>query len=151
MVNITRIENKEDVWEVTWKFADESFETLRTIAEERVYKAGTTIFREGDRADGMYLVLEGAALIIRKTSTGEERTVAIVSEGQSFGELGLLVDRPRQATVAAGTELRVLKITQSVLELLHKSAPDMAFMMYQVLARSLAEQLLRTREMQRPE
>jgi CRP/FNR family transcriptional regulator, cyclic AMP receptor protein len=151
MVNITKMENKEDVWEVTWKFEDESFETLREIAEERVFRAGQTIFREGDRADGMYLVLEGAALIIRQTSSGEERTVAIVTQGQSFGEIGMLVDRPRNATVAAGTDLRVLKITTTVLELLHKSAPDMAFMMYQVLARSLAEQLLRTREMQRPD
>ncbi len=151
MVDLTQTANREDVWEVTWKFEDDSFDTLRTIADERYYKAGATIFREGDPADGMYLVLEGAALVIRRTASGEERTVAIVTEGQSFGEIGLLVDRPRQATVAAGTNLRVLKITPTVIQLLHKSAPDMAFMMYQVLARSLAEQLLRTREMQRPD
>jgi CRP-like cAMP-binding protein len=145
------MKNEEGVWEVTWKFEDESFETLQTIADELLFRAGTTVFAEGDTADGMYLVLEGAALVIRKTKSGEERTVAIVTEGQSFGEIGLLVDRPRQATIAAGTDLRVLKITRYTLELLHKSAPDMAFMMYQVLARSLAEQLLLTAEMQRPD
>ncbi|HLY26196.1 MAG TPA: cyclic nucleotide-binding domain-containing protein, partial [Aggregatilineales bacterium] len=101
--------------------------------------------------DGMYLILEGAALIIRKTASGEERTVAIITEGQSFGELGLLVERSRQATAAAGTDLKVLKITPAVLELLHKNAPDMAFMMYRTLARSLAEQLLQTQEMKRPD
>jgi CRP-like cAMP-binding protein len=151
MVDISRIKNEEGVWEVTWRFEDESFETLQTIADELFFRAGSTVFREGDAADGMYLVLEGAALVIRKTKSGEERTVAIITEGQSFGEIGLLVDRPRQAAVAAGTDLRVLKITRYALELLHKSAPDMAFMMYQVLARSLAEQLLLTTEMQRPE
>jgi CRP-like cAMP-binding protein len=151
MVDISRIRNTEGVWEVTWKFEDESFDTLKEIAEHKTYKAGNTVFREGDPADGMYLITEGSALIIRKTKTGEERTVAIVNEGQSFGEIGLLVDRPRQATVAAGTELKALKITRAALELLHKSAPDMAFMMYQVLARSLAEQLLHTQEMQRPD
>src|SRR5258708_33351666 len=98
----------------------------------------------------MSLIHGGSALIIRKAATGQDRTVAIVNESQSFGELGLLVDRPRMATVAAGTDLVALKITRAVLELLHKSAPDMAFMMYQVLARSLAEQLLHTQEMQRP-
>jgi len=150
MVDISHVEPKSDVWEVTWKFEDDSFETLQTIAEEHQYRAGATVFNEGDAPDGMYLVLEGAALVIRRTETGEERTVGIVTQGQSFGELGLLVDRPRQGTVVAGTELRVLKITRPVLELLHKSAPDMAFMMYQVLAKSLAEQLLRTQDMQRP-
>jgi CRP-like cAMP-binding protein len=151
MVDISRMKNDQGVWEVTWKFEDESFETLQTIADKQLFKAGTTVFNEGDAADGMYLVLEGAAQVIRKTKAGETRTVAIVTEGQSFGEIGLLVDQPRRATVAAGTDLRVLKITRYALELLHKSAPDMAFMMYQVLARSLAEQLLLTTEMQSPE
>ena len=150
MLDIKQMQNAESVWGVTWKFEDESFETLKTIAEEHNYKAGATVFNEGDAADGMYLILEGAALIIRKTASGEERTVAIITEGQSFGEIGLLVERPRQATAAAGTDLKVLKITRAGLELLHRSAPDMAFMMYQTLARSLAEQLLQTQEMKRP-
>jgi CRP-like cAMP-binding protein len=151
MIDISEMRNNGEVWEVTWKFEDDSFEILKEIAEQQSFKSGTTIIREGDRADGMYLILEGAALIIRHTVTGEERTVAIVTTGQSFGEIGLLIDRPRQATVVAGTDLRIIKITRVALDLLHKSAPDLAFMMYQVLARSLAEQLLHTREMQRPD
>jgi CRP/FNR family transcriptional regulator, cyclic AMP receptor protein len=151
MVNASGIHHENGIWEVTWKFEDDSFETLKTIAEERTYKAGEMVFREGDPSDGMYLVTEGSALIIRRTRTGEERTVAIVAAGQSFGEIGLLVERPRQGTAAAGTFLRVLKITRVGLELMHKSAPDMAFLMYQALARTLAEQLLSTQEMQVPE
>ncbi len=151
MLDVSRTENREGVWEVTWQFEDDSFDTLRTIAENLSFKAGATVFREGDPADGMYLVVEGAAQVMRRSRGGEERTVAIITEGQSFGELGLLVDRPRQATVNAGTDLRVLKITRYVLDLLHKNAPDLAYLMYQVLARTLAEQLLQTREMQSPE
>jgi CRP-like cAMP-binding protein len=150
MIDASRTQNSDGLWEVTWKFEDESFETLQTIAEHQTYPAGTTVFNEGDPADGMYLILEGSVQIIRKTASGEERTVAIVTPGQSFGEIGLLVERPRGATAAAGTELRVLKITRVALDLLHKSAPDIAYMMYQVLARSLAEQLLLTTDMQRP-
>ena len=151
MLDVSNIRHNNDVWEVTWKFEDDSFQTLKTIAEELNYNAGATVFSEGDAADGMYLILEGTALVIRKSKSGEERTVAILNEEQSFGELGLLVDRPRAATVAAGTDLKVLKITSSVLSLLHKSAPDMAYMIYQVLARTLAEQLLHTQDMQRPD
>ena len=151
MLDVSNIRHNNDVWEVTWKFEDDSFQTLKTIAEELNYNAGATVFSEGDAADGMYLILEGTALVIRKSKSGEERTVAILNEEQSFGELGLLVDRPRAATVAAGTDLKVLKITSTVLSLLHKSAPDMAYMIYQVLARTLAEQLLHTQDMQRPD
>ncbi len=151
MVDITRTRNKDGAWEVTWKFEDESFETLRTIAEEHRYKEGASVFKEGAAPDGMYLVLEGTAMIIRKTTRGEEKVINIIKPGQSFGEIGLLVDRPRGATVVAGTDLRVLKITKFALDLLHRNAPDMAFLMYQMLARSLAEQLLQTTEMQPPE
>ncbi len=151
VVNSSGVPNNNGVWEVTWKFEDDSFETLRTIAEERRYRSGATIFREGDPADGMYLIAEGAAVIVRKSNTGEPRIVATVTEGQSFGEIGLLVDRPRQASAIAGTDLIALKITRLALDLLHKSAPDMAYMMYQQLARSLAEQLLHTQDMQRPD
>jgi CRP/FNR family transcriptional regulator, cyclic AMP receptor protein len=151
MVDLTRTRNRDGHWEVTWKFEDDSFETLRTIAEEHSYKAGMTVFKEGDQPDGMYLILQGTAKIIRRSVSGEDRLIGTTREGQSFGEIGLLVARPRHATVQAETDLRCLKITRLVLDLMHNSAPDMAYMMYQVLARSLAEQLLTTQEMQRPE
>src|SRR5258708_8261244 len=88
MVNVSHIRGENGVWEVTWKFEDESFETLSTIAENKHFKAGAIIFREGDPSDGMYLVTSGSAIIIRKSSHGEDRTVGIVSEGQSFREIG---------------------------------------------------------------
>jgi CRP-like cAMP-binding protein len=151
MVESDQIRGPNGVWMVTWKFEDDSFETLKTVAETHQYKAGTCVFNEGDRADGMYLILSGKAAIVRKTRSGGDKTVAIAGDGQSFGELGLLIDRPRQASIIAQTDLKVLKITRYVLDVLHKSAPDMALMMYQMLARSLAEQLLNTQEMQRPD
>src|SRR5215470_11035574 len=119
MVDITSLRNLGDVWEVTWKFEDSSFETLKTIAEEHAYPAGAVVFREGDKADGMYLVLEGSALIVRKKN-GEDQTIAIVTQDQSFGEIGLVTDRPRTGTVIAGTDLRVLKVTRYALKLLHE-------------------------------
>ena len=146
MFDVSQLRNEGDIWEVTWKFEDSSFETLKTIAEEHVYPAGATVFKEGDIADGMYLVIDGSALIIRKNLRGTPETIGIVMKDQSFGEIGLVAERPRRATVAAGTDLRVLKITKYALKLLHESAPDMALMMYQALARTLAEQLIHVQE-----
>jgi CRP/FNR family transcriptional regulator, cyclic AMP receptor protein len=151
MAEITRVQHKDGVWEVTWRFDDTSFHTLSTLAEEKVFPSGHIVFREGDAPDGMYLILDGSAVIVRRTSTGEERAVGIITEGQSFGELGLLSAHPRRATISAGTDLRVLKITATVLDLLHASAPDIAYMMYRALAQTLAEQLLQTQDMQSPQ
>lgn len=130
-------------WEVTWRFEGESFEILRTIGEEQTYRARTNVFGQGDKADGLYLVLDGFALVIATDpDTGNDRTVGIVEKGQSFGELGLLIDQPRMATVAAGTDLRVLKITPDSLAALEVEAPKVASALYKTLARTLAEQLV---------
>ena len=137
------MEQKPAFWEVTWKFEGESFKTLRSTGKEQTYKARETVFTQGDKADGMYLVLDGFALVIATDpNTGNDRTIGIVEQGQSFGELGLLIEQPRLATVAAGTELRVLKITPAALASLENEASEIASELYKTLARTLAEQLI---------
>lgn len=142
-----------DFWEVTWRFEGKEFETLRNMVEEITFPAQANVFEEGDEADGMYLVLEGYALVVMVDKHGVERTVGIVAQGQSFGELGLLINKPRMATVSAGTQLRVLKITPQQLAEIEAKAPDVTSILYKQLARTLAEQLvssgqLRTRQEQ---
>ena len=132
-----------EFWEVTWKFEGEAFETLRAMAQEITYPAQENVFAAGDLADGMYLVLEGFALVlVTDPETGLDQTVGVVGPDQSFGELGLLVNRPRLATVAAGTPLRVLKITAETLSTLESEAPRIAAVLYKKLSRTLAEQLI---------
>ncbi|MBN1680715.1 MAG: cyclic nucleotide-binding domain-containing protein [Anaerolineae bacterium] len=130
-------------WLVSWGFEGEEFEALRAYAEEVHYPARATIFSEGEQADGMYLVLEGMALVFTVDENGNEQTIGIVTEGQSFGELGVLVRQPRQATVAAGLNARLLKITPATLEKLEAEEPDLIMRLYKALAQTLAEQWVR--------
>ena len=139
---MTLIPQGVDFWEVTWKFEGEEFKILRKMADEQEYAAQQNVFEEGDLPDGMYLVLEGFALVIKADADGVERTIGIVSQGQSFGELGLLINQPRLATVAAGTGLTVLKITPEQLVKIEKDVPQIASILYKQLARTLAEQLI---------
>jgi CRP-like cAMP-binding protein len=112
------------------------------MVEEMAFEAQENIFEQGDQSDGMYLVLDGFALVIVTDDTGIERTIGIVSQGQSFGELGLLINQPRLATVAAGTSMRTLKITPEQLEKIEREAPEIASILYKKLACTLAEQLV---------
>jgi NTE family protein len=135
--------DSDQVWEVSWQFEGEEFEKLRALAEEQQYRARANVFQQGDASDGMYLVLDGYALVIAiDEATRAERTVGIITPGQSFGELGLLVDQPRIATVSAGTNLHVLKITPESLAALEEREPGIASQMYKRLARTLATQLI---------
>lgn len=132
-----------DHWLVTWTYGGEAFELLRPYAEEVRYPARATIFSEGDPSDAMYLIVEGMALVTRLDENGNERTVSIVTEGQSFGEVGVLLGQPRHATIAAGLDSRLLKITPAVLQRLEKEKPELMLTVYKTLAQTLADQWLR--------
>lgn len=131
-------------WLVTWGFQGETFDSLRQYAEELTFAARETIFSQGDAPDGMYLVVEGMVLILHNDKDGRERTLSIVTEGQSFGELGLLVKQPRLATAAAGLDVRLLKITPVTLHKLETDQPGLVVPLYKALAETLAEQWMRT-------
>lgn len=132
-----------DFWEVTWRFDGPEFEALRAMGHEENYAAKQTIFSQGDPGDSMYLVVKGYALaVVKDASTGVERGTSIIPEGQSFGELSLLMGQPRTATVTAGTDLTVLKITLDTLKGLEQTQPASAAILYKKLARTLAEEVI---------
>ena len=115
------IRNKDiDPWFVTWKLGDHFLDIIREYAEEIELEEGTTVFSHGDESDAMYLILKGMVIVLTKDDEGNEQTVSIISEGQSFGEVGLLVKQARLATTAAGLDVKLLKITQTALEKLEK-------------------------------
>jgi CRP-like cAMP-binding protein len=130
-------------WLVSWGFGGEEFEFLKNYADHIEVPARETIFSEGDESDGMYLVLEGMVLVFRTDEKGVERTLSIVTEGQSFGELGLLIGQKRFATCAAGLDVKLLKITPEMLEKLEAEKPEIVMRMYKMLAQTLAEQWMR--------
>jgi len=132
-----------DFWEVSWRFDGDEFDALKQMSEEVTFKADEMIFKRGDAADCMYLVLDGYALaLIVDPKTGEQKQVSIIAEGQSFGELGLLMKQHRTATVSAGTDLKALKVTLDTLKSLEQGHARGAAILYKKLARTLAEQLI---------
>lgn len=82
-------------------------EMLARDFSERTFPAGSTVVREGDeRGIGFFLVAEGEGVV----SVGGKE-VAKVGRGSYFGEVALISDRVRTATVLATTDLRCLVMT----------------------------------------
>src|SRR5215207_4692740 len=84
-------------------------ETQRHVRPLR-FRAGETVVREGDSADRFYIIKQGDVTVTRRDETGRDAVLATLGPGQFFGEMGLLADTPRTASVHAKTELEVLAL-----------------------------------------
>ncbi|KAL9648426.1 hypothetical protein ABK040_014046 [Willaertia magna] len=60
---------------------------------------GRCIIRQGDRGDSFYIVLQGEVIVKKINENGEESTLTKLQTGDYFGEIALLTDQPRQASV----------------------------------------------------
>jgi CRP-like cAMP-binding protein len=80
---------------------------LGLMRELRV-KKGDIIFHQFDESGGLYLTLDGSVKISRIGRDGREVTIAILREGNFFGEMSLFDGQPRSATATAGKASRFL-------------------------------------------
>jgi CRP-like cAMP-binding protein len=103
------------------------------------YRENQVLFKRGDVGDAAYVIIKGDAEVI-VPSNGGDIPIAILHDGDFVGEIAILCDTPRTATVRAKSELKALRIRKEpFFELLHQF-PEMAVEM----TRLLAERLTRT-------
>ncbi len=73
------------------------------------FSAGETVFRQGDIASELYFIVEGRVQVIRGLDT-DSKLIAELGEGDTFGEVALISDQPRTASVRAITDTEVCSI-----------------------------------------
>ena len=88
---------------------DRSLDDLRARTRPIRLQPGETLFRRGDAHAALYLLIRGSVDIVE---TDGDRPVASRRARTVIGELGLLLDVPRTATVVAGTDVLCWEITQ---------------------------------------
>jgi len=110
---------------------------------------GNILFKQGDRASSLYFVISGKAEVVRE-SEGGSRAVAVLGEGDIFGEMALLSDKPRSATVVALTDLVVSKLLKSDFEHLLRHSPRLQEAVRRI-AKERLDDLRAQREISAPE
>jgi CRP-like cAMP-binding protein len=80
---------------------------------------GDVIIQEGERSDGLYIVLSGETEVRRG-----ERTVARLKEGEIFGEMSLLQKTPASATVSAAKRTSLLRLPRQDFDVVVLSHPQ---------------------------
>lgn len=93
----------------------------------RLYKDGETVVEEGVQSRTMYVIQSGKVKVVKDDAVGKETTLALLGEGDIFGEMSLFDASPRSATVKAVGEARVLAIEHEGLLKRIKMDPTLAF------------------------
>lgn len=103
---------------------------------------GEALMRQGEPADCAYVILEGQADVIVETPSGNF-VVATLGPHSMPGEIGVLIDEPRTATVRAKGRLRALRIAPDVFVRLVTSRPDRALHVMRRLCAHIGNDLRR--------
>ena len=112
---------------------------LAFTSERLTYSAGESLFNQGDSGDTAYVIVQGEADIVIDTPAGPI-TVATVKQNDWVGEIAILCDVPRTATITAKSKLITLRISKDVFFQLVMQFPQMSV----EVMRELASRLERT-------
>lgn len=85
--------------------------TVADALEPVSFEDGETIVKQGEAGDDFYIIVEGCAVVLQQKNDNEEPTeVGRLGPSDYFGEIALLLDRPRAATVIARGHLKCVKL-----------------------------------------
>lgn len=122
-------------------FAGVSLAKLKLLAftsERVVYRANETLFSQGDPGDAAFVILSGRADVLVDGPTGQIR-VAEMEKNAIVGEIAILCDVARTATVIAVTQVEALRISKDNFFKLLTDFPEMTIEMVRVLANRLTQ------------
>jgi len=106
---------------------------LETHAQQRSFAKNSVLMTEGESPDSLYLIEEGKVKVYLNDHTGREVILAYEEAGGYLGEIALLDDAPRSASVMTLTPTQVLIISKSDFRSCLASNPDVALSIIRVL------------------
>jgi CRP/FNR family cyclic AMP-dependent transcriptional regulator len=127
------------------KLEPSKLKLLAFTSERITYEADQVLFRQGDVGDAAYIIVEGSAKVLIETDEGEVE-VATLGRNDFVGEIAILCDVPRTATVKAASQTVTLQITKDLFFRLVAEFPQMSVEIMRVLASRLENTTQNLRE-----
>lgn len=109
---------------------------LAFTSERLTFETGDTLFNEGDTGDNAYIIIDGEADVMIETANGSMK-VAHFGRNDLVGEIAILCDVPRTATVMASKRLETMVISKDLFYRLVMEFPQIAVAIMRELARRL--------------
>ena len=118
------------------KIEPSKLKLLAFTSQRLTFNPGDSLFKQGDSGDALYVIMEGDADVLVDTPGGQI-TVATMGKNDFVGDIAVLCDVPRTATVTATSQLTTLRITKDLFFQLVCQFPQIAIEIMRVLAHRL--------------
>lgn len=116
---------------------DTQVETLAAASTRRAFPKGRMIVAEGEPSQSLYILLSGRAKVQRSDSEGKEVILAVLTSGEFFGEMSLIDDAPRSASVITIESCDFMAIQKETFKQMLAQSPEMC----QAIMRGLVKRL----------
>lgn len=149
-----RVDGKREMQQVTVKSEDKvdlfrerglsaaEMKLLATFSSEERFAEGSMIFREGEKGDKLYIVLDGRVRISKFIPGVGEEALAVLDRGDFFGEMALIDDKPRSADAKAHEQdATVLSIDRATLNEILSMDPHASLQFLNLLCRMISRRL----------
>ena len=117
----------------------EQLNAIRRIAVEKRYNKGQTIFSEGDKTTGFFVIVEGRVKIYKVSSEGKEQILHIFEAGQSFGEVTVFTGQQMPANAQALAKTHLLLFARDTFVDLVTSNTSLALNLLAIMSRKLRQ------------
>ncbi|RJR40816.1 MAG: cyclic nucleotide-binding domain-containing protein [Desulfobacteraceae bacterium] len=124
-----------------------STEELRIVATHMNFmdlNPGEILFKEGEKGDYVCFVAEGSLDVVKKSGKGHFVTLATLTRGRSIGEMAVIDEFPRSATVRACTTAALVILTRKGFEVILEKHPGIGVKILKGISRLLSQNLRKT-------
>ncbi len=94
-------------------FSDEQLRVLQPYLQQRSYPRNSFILRAGEETDALYIILSGRIKVLIPDEQGREVILAVMGTNEFFGEMGLLDDQSRSASVETLETCQMLRLSKA--------------------------------------
>jgi CRP-like cAMP-binding protein/sugar phosphate isomerase/epimerase len=117
-------------------------EARRVYHEVKVFDADQLILAEGDKGDGAYLIMEGEVKVVASSLDFKEILLGKLGEGEVFGEMALIDERPRSASVVTLSPCKMAFVGKNEFKEVIETRSELAFRLMGFVCLSLFRRIL---------
>jgi CRP/FNR family transcriptional regulator, cyclic AMP receptor protein len=115
----------------------EALAKIESRAVTRNYPRNAVVISEGDEATSMFIIVSGSVKVYHTEADGKETILNSQGPGQHFGELALVDDAPRSASVMTQEPSRLLVLSKAAFREVLEESPEVGYHLVQALARQV--------------